>query len=71
MITTKRVDSSGKMYIGIHSAMDINGNKVLKIFYADGTTAIVRGSRTYEYPMADKFYSSLSGLYGSNFKQVK
>lgn len=66
-----RVDSNGKPYIGLHSAMDINGNRVLKVFYADGTTAIVRGTWTNDYPMADKFYKSLSGLYGSKFKQGK
>lgn len=46
-----------------HCAMDRNGNKVAKIFYADGTTEITRS------PMlpwtSDKFYRSLSGLYGS------
>lgn len=43
--------------------MDQNGNKVAKIFYEDGTTEITRS------PMlpwtSDKFYKSLSGLYGS------
>lgn len=46
-----------------YSAMDINGNKVAKIFYVDGTTEIVRS------PLlpwsSDKFYKSLSGLYAS------
>lgn len=57
---------NGKEVKKIHSANDINGNKVLKVFYADNTTEIIRGSRTYDFPIInDKHYKSLSGLYGS------
>ncbi|UWF83699.1 MAG: hypothetical protein [Bacteriophage sp.] len=53
----------GKAVYKWYSAMDINGNKVAKIFYVDGTTEIVRS------PLlpwsSDKFYKSLSGLYAS------
>lgn len=57
---------NGKPYIKFHKAMDKNGNGVLKVFYVDGTTEIIRGSNAYGFPMhADKFYRSMSGLYGS------
>lgn len=46
-----------------HSAIDKNGNKVSKIFYEGGTTEIVRSALL---PWtSNKFYRSLSGLYGS------
>ena len=54
---------NNKPVIKWHSAMDRNGNKVAKIFYQDGTTEIVRDARL---PWtSDRFYKSLSGLYGS------
>jgi hypothetical protein len=55
-----------KEVIKYHAAHDINGNKIAKLFYADGTTEIVRGSRSCTLPIvSDKFYKSLSGLYRS------
>ena len=46
--------------------MDINGNKIGKIFYEDGATEIVRGGNASTLPWtSDKYYKSLSGLYGS------
>lgn len=56
----------GKQIKKIYSANDINGNKVLKVFYADGTTEIIKGGNTYLFPIFnDKHYKSLSGLYRS------
>lgn len=53
----------GRMYYKFYSAMDINGNRVLKVFYADGTVEIERGTITYGFPTpADKRYKSMSGL---------
>lgn len=50
----------------VYSALDRNGNKVLKVFYTDGTTEIIRGGDTYLFPIiSDKYYKSLSGLYSS------
>ncbi|QHJ85075.1 MAG: hypothetical protein [Bacteriophage sp.] len=54
---------NGKPVKKWHSAMDRNGNKVGKIFYEDGTTEIWRDARLPR--TSDKFYKSLSGLYGS------
>lgn len=53
----------GKAVYKWYSAMDINGNKVAKIFYVDGTTEIVKSPLL---PLtSDKHYKSLSGLYNS------
>ena len=53
----------GKAVYKWYSAMDINGNKVAKIFYVDVKTEIVRSPLL---PLiSDKFYKSLSGLYSS------
>lgn len=57
---------NGKPVKKWNCAMDRNGNKVAKIFYEDGTTEIVKGGQAALLPWAsDKFYRSLSGLYGS------
>lgn len=57
---------NGKPFIKFHKAMDLNGNAVLKIFYTDGSTEILRGPMTYQFPnKADKFYKSISGLRNS------
>jgi hypothetical protein len=54
---------NGKQVKKWYAAMDINGNKVGKIFYMDNTTEIVRDARL---PIiSDKFYKSMSGLYKS------
>lgn len=56
----------GKQIKKIYSANDINGNKVLKVFFADSTTEIIKGGNTYLFPIiSDKHYKSLSGLYRS------
>lgn len=53
----------GREVVKIHAAMDINGNKVCKVFYPDGKTEIIKDARM---PLtSDKFYRSLSGLYKS------
>lgn len=57
---------NGKEYIAFHAAMDVNGNKVAKVFYSDGTTEIVKDARL---PLtSDKFYKSLSGLRSSKLQ---
>ena len=57
----------GKAVYKWYSAMDINGNKVAKIFYVDGKTEIVKGGNACLLPWSsDKFYKSLSGLYASH-----
>lgn len=57
---------NGKQIVKIYSANDINGNKVLKLFYADNTTEIIRGANVYKFPIInDKHYKTLSGLYQS------
>lgn len=57
---------NGKQIKKVYSALDHNGNKVLKVFYTDGTTEIIRGGNTYLFPIiSDKYYKSLSGLYSS------
>lgn len=57
---------NGKQIKKVYSALDRNGNKVLKVFYTDGTTEIIRGGNTYLFPIiSDKHYKSLSGLYSS------
>lgn len=56
----------GKQILKVYSALDINGNKILKVFYTDKTTEIVRGGDVYLFPIiSDKHYKSLSGLYQS------
>ena len=56
----------GKQILKVYSALDINGNKILKVFYTDKTTEIVRGGDVYLCPIiSDKHYKSLSGLYQS------
>lgn len=56
----------GKQILKIYSALDVNGNKILKVFYTDNTTEIVRGGDVYLFPIiSDKHYKSLSGLYQS------
>ncbi len=57
---------NGKEYIAFHAAMDVNGNKVAKVFYTDGSTEIIKDPRL---PLtSDKFYNSLSGLYRSKLQ---
>lgn len=57
---------NGKQIKKVYSALDRNGNKVLKVFYTDGTTEIIRGGNIYLFPIiSDKHYKSLSGLYSS------
>lgn len=57
---------NGKEIKKVHSALNRNGNKILKVFYADGTSEIIRGAHVYDFPIiSDKFYKSLSGLYAS------
>lgn len=57
---------NGKEIKKIHSANDRNGNKILKVFYKDNTTEIIRGGHVYDFPIInDKHYKSLSGLYAS------
>ena len=56
----------GKQILKVYSTLDINGNKILKVFYTDNTTEIVRGGDVYLFPIiSDKHYKSLSGLYKS------
>ena len=69
-VNRPRQTSDGRVYFKFYSAVDINGNRVLKVFYTDGTTEIIKGSRAYEFPMvADKYYKSLSGLRQSKWGQ--
>ena len=51
----------------INYALDINGNKVLKVFYTDGRYTIVKGTNTYQLEryINGKYYKSLGGLYNS------
>lgn len=66
---TKIAPHNGKAYVRLHGALDLNGNKILKIFYADGSTEILRGSWVYSFPNSvDKFYKSLSGLRNSKIR---
>ena len=59
-----------KEVVAIHKALDINGNSVLKFFYEDNSTEIIRGSEAAKYSHCrDKFYKSLSGLYASKLKK--
>ena len=63
---TNKVLFNGKEYIAFHAAMDVNGNKVAKVFYTDGTTEIIRDARL---PLTSaKFYHSLSSLYRSKLQ---
>ena len=51
----------GREYVKIHAVMDKNGNKIAKVFFADGHTEVVKDARL---PWSsDKFYKSLSALY--------
>ena len=60
----------GKEVVVIHKAHDINGNPVLKFFYEDNTSEIIRGSEAYKWSNGwDKYYKSLSGLYQSKVKR--
>lgn len=62
-----------KELLKFNRANDINGNAVLKAFYKDGTTEIIRGGKVEEFYRdhrvtwsdRNKFYKSLSGLYQS------
>ena len=59
-------EHNNKPYTRFNKAHDINGNPVIKVFYPDGTTEIIRGSNAYTFPHGcDKYYKSLSGLYKS------
>ena len=59
-------EHNNKPYTRFNKAHDINGNPVIKVFYTDGTTEIIRGTETYTFPHGcDKYYKSLSGLYKS------
>lgn len=53
--------------LGGNYSLDINGNKVLKVFLENCDSVIVRGTQTYKLESAidGKYYKSLSGLYGS------
>lgn len=54
----------GREYVRYNAAMDVNGNKVCKVWFADGHFEYIRDTRM---PIGghDKFYSSLNGLYRS------
>lgn len=56
-----------KIVLRYNAANDRNGNKVIKVFYADGTNEIIRGSEVYMFPqyLRDKFYRSMQGLRNS------
>lgn len=57
---------NGKEVKKVYSTNDRNGNKILKVFYTDNTTEIIRGSKVYDFSVInDKHYKSLSGLYAS------
>lgn len=51
---------NGKMYYKLYSTLDINGNKIAKVFYMDGTTEIISDARLPLH--SDKVYKSISGL---------
>lgn len=57
----------GKEVTHYNAANGINGNKILKVFYTDGTSEIVRSSEVYMFPLQlrNKFYRSMSGLRNS------
>ena len=54
----------GRAYVRYNAAMDVNGNKVCKVWFSDGRFEYVRDTRMHigDY---DRFYSSLNGLYRS------
>ena len=55
-----------KEVVKVHKSHDINGNPVLRFFYEDGSSEIIRGSEAYVHSHHwDKYYKSLSGLYSS------
>jgi hypothetical protein len=50
----------GREYIKLYTALDLNGNKVAKVFFANGIIEMIKDARL---PLSgDKFYKSLSGL---------
>ena len=59
-----------KEVVAIHKSHNINGNPVLKFFYEDGSSEIIRGCEAYKWSHCwDKYYKSLSGLYQSKVKR--
>lgn len=56
-----------------NSTVDINGNSVVKAFYSDNTTEIIRGGAVQDFYIRhgvkwndrEKFYKSISGLRNS------
>lgn len=46
---------NGKQILKIYSALDINGNKILKLFYTDNTTQIIRGGDVYLFPIISDY----------------
>ena len=54
----------GREYVRYNAAMDVNGNKVCKVWFADGHFEYIRGARM---PIGgyDRFYSSIKALYRS------
>ena len=57
---------NGKQYTKFYKTHDINGNPIIKVFYTNGKTEIIRGADAYTFPHScDKYYKSLSGLYQS------
>jgi hypothetical protein len=61
-----------KEVVEVHKTHDINGNPVLKFFYDDNTSEIIRGSEAYVHSHHwDKYYKSMSGLYGSKRSETE
>jgi hypothetical protein len=55
----------GRTYLGIHTTVTTNGNKIAKVFFTNGTSEIIKDPRL---PLkSDKSYKSLSGLRASRF----
>lgn len=61
-----------KEVVEVHKTHDVNGNPVLKFFYEDNTSEIIRGSEAYVHSHHwDKYYKSMSGLYGSKRSETE
>ncbi len=74
------IDESRKENLkGFNRANDTNGNAVLKAFYKDGTSEIIRGGRVTEFYIKygvkssdyNKSYKTIDGLRQSTLKQDK
>lgn len=56
---------NGKRCFKIHACNDLNGNKLCKAFYIDGTSELIKNA---QMPISvDKMYKSISGLYRSTW----